>query len=51
MLKAARIGVAVTEKEGCAVAALTNADIHVKTIDDGLGLLLNPQKLKATLRT
>jgi len=51
MLKAARVGVAVTEKEGCAVAALSNADIHVNSISDGLGLLLNPKRLKATLRT
>ncbi len=51
MLKLARIGIAVSEKEGCAIAALTNADIHVNNIRDGLGLLLNPLRLKATLRS
>lgn len=51
MLKMARVGIAVTEKEGCAVAALSNADIHVNSISGGLGLLLNPNRLKASLRT
>ena len=50
MLKAARIGIAVSEGEGCAVSALVNADIHVGKITDGLGLLLNAKRLKATLR-
>jgi soluble P-type ATPase len=50
MLKAARIGVAVSEDEGCAVEALKAADIHVKSARDGLDLLLNPKRLKATLR-
>jgi len=50
MLKLARIGIAVTEKEGCAVNALANADIHVNSIAAGLGLLLNPNRLRATLR-
>lgn len=51
MLKMARVGIAVTGEEGCAIAALTNADIHVSNISDGLGLLLNPNRLKASLRT
>ncbi len=50
MLKAARLGIAVTEAEGCSTAALMNSDIHVSSITDGLGLLLNPKRLKATLR-
>jgi soluble P-type ATPase len=50
MLAAARIGIAVTEKEGCAISALTAADIHVQSALDGLDLLLNPKRLKATLR-
>ena len=50
MLTAARIGVAVIEGEGCSVNALFSAGIAVKSIHDGLGLLLNPQRLKATLR-
>lgn len=50
MLKAARIGIAVSEGEGCAVHALKNADIHVRSIGEGLDLLLHPDRLKATLR-
>jgi soluble P-type ATPase len=50
MLKAARIGVAVSESEGCAVDAIMAADIHVRRALDGLDLLLNPKRCKATLR-
>jgi P-type E1-E2 ATPase len=50
MLKAARIGIAVTEGEGCAADAITAANIHVRSTLDGLDLLLNPKRLMATLR-
>ncbi len=50
MLKAARIGVAVCLAEGCAVEALSSADILVNSIMDGLDLLLHPKRCKATLR-
>jgi len=50
MLKVAKIGVAVLLEEGCSVEALCSADILVKSILDGLDLLLNPLRLKATLR-
>ncbi|MBI5409329.1 MAG: HAD hydrolase family protein, partial [Nitrospirae bacterium] len=50
MLRVARIGVAVTEGEGCAVDILMAATVHVKSINDGLELLLHPKRLKATLR-
>ena len=50
MLKAARIGIAVTEGEGCAVDAIMAADIHVRAALDGLDLLLNTKRCKATLR-
>jgi soluble P-type ATPase len=50
MLKAARIGIAVTEGEGCAVDAIMAADIHVISALDGLDLLLNTKRCKATLR-
>lgn len=50
MLKSARVGVAVTEGEGCAVEAIMAADIHVRSALDGLTLLLNPIRCKATLR-
>lgn len=50
MLKAARIGIAVSEGEGCAIDAILAANIHVRSAGDGLNLLLNPKRLKATLR-
>jgi len=50
MLKAARVGIAVSEGEGCAVDAIRSADIHVNGAMDALNLLLNPKRLKATLR-
>ncbi len=50
MLRVSRIGIAVTEKEGSAVDILMAGDIHVTSITAGLDLLLNPTRLKATLR-
>lgn len=49
MLKAARLGIAVSEGEGGAVDAILAADIHVRKATDGLDLLLKPKRLKATL--
>jgi P-type E1-E2 ATPase len=50
MLRAARIGIAVTEREGSAVDILMAGDLHVTGIINGLDLLLNTKRLKATLR-
>lgn len=50
MLKAAGLGIAVSEGEGCAIDALMAANIHVRCSTDGLDLLLNPKRCKATLR-
>ncbi len=50
MLRVARIGVAVTEREGCAVDILMAGDVHISGIVNGLDLLLNTKRLKATLR-
>lgn len=50
MLRVARLGIAVTEREGSAVDILMAADVHVTGILDGLDLLLNTRRLKATLR-
>jgi len=36
--------------EGCSADAIKSAHILVKSINDGLDLLLNPLRLKATLR-
>lgn len=50
MLRVARLGIAVTEGEGCSIDALMAADIHVASIKAGFELLLNPKRCKATLR-
>ena len=50
MLAAARVGIAVAEGEGCAVEAIVAANILVHRAQDALDLLLNPKRLKATLR-
>jgi len=50
MLRAARIGIAVTEGEGCAVDILMAGEVHVTSIIAGLNLLMYPKRLKATLR-
>jgi len=50
MLKTARIGIAVCLQEGCSVDAITSANVLVASTTDAFDLLLNPQRLKATLR-
>ncbi|MFZ5898728.1 MAG: HAD family hydrolase [Bacillota bacterium] len=50
MLKAAGLGVVVLGDEGAAVETLVNADIAVRTITEGIDLLLDPRRLVATLR-
>jgi len=50
MLKAAKIGIAICLGEGCSKDALTSADILVTSPIDAFELLLNPKRLKATLR-
>ena len=50
MLSAAAIGIAVVGGEGCAVAAVTSADLVVKSINDAFDLLLHTKRLIATLR-
>jgi soluble P-type ATPase len=50
MLKAAKIGIAVCLNEGCATDAAISANIMVTSATDALDLLLNPKRLKATLR-
>jgi P-type E1-E2 ATPase len=50
MFKQAALSIAVIGQEGCSVAALLNADIVVTNINDALNLLLNPLRLRATLR-
>jgi P-type E1-E2 ATPase len=50
MLKTAKIGIAVCLQEGCSVDAIKSADILVTSTVDALDLLLNPKRLKATVR-
>lgn len=50
MLKTAKIGIAVCLEEGCSKDAFTSADILVKSATDALSLVLNPKRLKASLR-
>jgi len=50
MLKGAKLGIIIAGMEGCAVEALMASDIQVTTVVDGLDLLLNPRRLRATLR-
>lgn len=50
MLTEAALGIAVVGPEGLAVAALLAADLIVGDINAALDLLVNPQRLIATLR-
>lgn len=50
MLKRAHLGIAVIGFEGASLQALQSADLVVNRIEDGLGLLLATQRLKASLR-
>ncbi|MHB8126521.1 MAG: HAD family hydrolase [Desulfitobacteriaceae bacterium] len=50
MLKKAHLGIVVLGTEGCSSLALIAADVIVKDIKDALELLINSQRLIATLR-
>ena len=50
MLAAAGLGIAVMQAEGAAVTTLVSAKVAVPDIGAALGLLLNPERLVATLR-
>ena len=51
MFNAAALSIAVLEKEGICASLLTHADILVTSPEDALALLLQPNRLRATLRT
>jgi soluble P-type ATPase len=51
MLKDAGLGIAVILEEGAAAATLVEADIVCRSITSALGLLANPLRLVATLRS
>ena len=50
MLRTAALGIAVNGAEGAAPSALSAADVVTPSIHDALDLLLNPDRLRATLR-
>lgn len=50
MLEQAKLGIAVIGFEGASMQTLLSADLVVNNIEDGFGLLLVTQRLKATLR-
>ena len=50
MLETASLGIAVLGVEGCAVSALTSADLLARNITDALDLLLHPVRLLSSLR-
>jgi len=50
MLKKAKLAIAVIGREGCAVEALSAADIVVNEPADALDLLINQKRIIATLR-
>ena len=51
MLQAAALGIAVIQREGASAETLRQADVASLSIVDALGLLLNPKRLIATLRS
>lgn len=50
LLKRAAVGVAVLEAEGCAIEAIEAVDVVVRTIHDAFALIMNPDRIRATLR-
>ncbi len=50
MMGAAALGIAVVQAEGAAPQTLCGADVVVSEIGDALDLLVQPQRLAATLR-
>ncbi|MEW9122716.1 MAG: ATPase P [Thermotaleaceae bacterium] len=50
MFEEGALSIAVIGEEGCAGKLLCAADIIVKDIKDALDLVLNPKRMKATLR-
>ena len=50
MVEAAALGIAVVQTEGAAAQTLRAADVVARDIGDALDLLLQPQRLIATLR-
>lgn len=50
MLETAALGIAIIGREGAYAGLLSSADVIVGRINDALGLLINSDRLRATLR-
>ncbi len=50
MLADATLGIAIIGPEGASPEAVSAGDVVVMDINDGLDLLIHPNRLKATLR-
>ncbi len=50
MLQAASVGIAVIGDEGCSIEAMMAADMTVRNIINGMEIMLDPNRLKASLR-
>jgi soluble P-type ATPase len=50
MFEAADIAISITGREGCATSTLLKSDIVIGNILDAMDLLLNPNRMIATLR-
>lgn len=51
MFQAADLSIAVLDREGVCAGLLAHADVLVTSPEDGLGLLMHPDRLRATLRS
>jgi soluble P-type ATPase len=51
MLAKAALGICVSLEEGAAVETINSADVICPSVLSALGLLLNPLRLTATLRS
>ena len=51
MFDIAELAIAVMDGEGVCAALISHADVLVRSAEEGLDLLLKPDRLRATLRT
>ena len=51
MLKVSALGIAIIDGEGMSSKVITNGDIIVRNIQEGIDLLFHPLRIKATLRS
>ena len=51
MFEQAALSIAIIDAEGACAALLAHADIVARSMDEGLALLLHPDRIRATLRS